>query len=185
MKLHQDLCVTCDMNLNPRVRCAFGNVVIHLDLLLLLRTYAHKQLSRNWLKLAENKNKPTLKIIIIKLIKIHSTHRVHCGYLDLLNYNRCCWFVKEKIQGVSSTGPPLKINKRQSTCKSHQKSSQCQIFQWVWHLVIFRAEQLKKPPCICSCNCICIFIFYKKSPLLQWISNKYAHLCGDAWMGLM
>ena len=116
------------MNLNPRVRCAFGNVVIHLDLLLLLRTYAHKQLSRNWLKLAENKNKPTLKIIIIKLIKIHSTHRVHCGYLDLLNYNRCCWFVKEKIQGVSSTGPPLKINKRQSTCKSHQKSSQCQNF---------------------------------------------------------
>ena len=26
-------------------------------------------------------------------------------------------------------------------CKSHQKSSKCQIFQWVWHLVIFRAEQ--------------------------------------------
>ena len=26
-------------------------------------------------------------------------------------------------------------------CKSHQKSSKCQIFQLVWHLVIFRAEQ--------------------------------------------
>ena len=35
-------------------------------------------------------------------------------------------------------------------CKSHQKSSKCQIFQWVWHLFIFRAEQSKKPPCICT-----------------------------------
>ena len=26
-------------------------------------------------------------------------------------------------------------------CKSRQKSFKCQIFQWVWHLVIFRAEQ--------------------------------------------
>ena len=32
-------------------------------------------------------------------------------------------------------------------CKSHKKSSKCQIFQWVWHLVIFRADQLKRPPC--------------------------------------
>ena len=31
--------------------------------------------------------------------------------------------------------------------KSHQKSSKCQNFLWVWHLVIFRADQSKKPPC--------------------------------------
>ena len=42
----------------------------------------------------------------------------------------------------------LKMTKCQITCKSLQKSSKCQIFQWVWHLVIFRADQLKKPPCI-------------------------------------
>ena len=34
------------------------------------------------------------------------------------------------------------------TCKSLQKSSKCQNFLRVWHLVIFRADQLKKPPCI-------------------------------------
>ena len=39
------------------------------------------------------------------------------------------------------------MTKCQITCKSLQKSSKCQIFQWVWHLVIFRADQLKKPPC--------------------------------------
>ena len=36
----------------------------------------------------------------------------------------------------------------QITCKSLQKSSKCQNFLRVWHLVIFRADQLKKPPCI-------------------------------------
>ena len=40
------------------------------------------------------------------------------------------------------------MTKCQITCKSLQKSSKCQIFQWVWHLVIFRADQLKKPPCM-------------------------------------
>ena len=35
----------------------------------------------------------------------------------------------------------------QITCKSFQKSSKCQNFLRVWHLVILRADQLKKPPC--------------------------------------
>ena len=38
------------------------------------------------------------------------------------------------------------MTKCQITCKSLQKSSKCQIFQWVWHLVIFRADQLKNHP---------------------------------------
>ena len=39
------------------------------------------------------------------------------------------------------------MTKCQITCKSLQKSSKCQNFLRVWHLVIFRAEQFKKPPC--------------------------------------
>ena len=35
------------------------------------------------------------------------------------------------------------------TCKSLQKSSECQNFLRVWHLVIFRADQSKRTPCIC------------------------------------
>ena len=44
------------------------------------------------------------------------------------------------------------MTKCQITCKSLQKSSKCQNFLRVWHLVIFRADQLKKPPCI-SARC--------------------------------
>ena len=40
------------------------------------------------------------------------------------------------------------MTKCQITCKSLQKSSRCQNFLRVWHLVIFRADQLKKPPCM-------------------------------------
>ena len=40
------------------------------------------------------------------------------------------------------------MTKCQITCKSLQKSSKCQNFLRVWHLVIFREDQLKKPPCI-------------------------------------
>ena len=36
------------------------------------------------------------------------------------------------------------MTKCQITCKSLQKSSKCQNFLRVWHLVIFRADQLKK-----------------------------------------
>ena len=39
------------------------------------------------------------------------------------------------------------MTKCQITCKSLQKSSKCQNFLRVWHLVISRADQLKKPPC--------------------------------------
>ena len=49
--------------------------------------------------------------------------------------------------GCFLTGPPQKMTKYQITCKSPQKSSKCQNFLRVWHLVIFRADQSKKPPC--------------------------------------
>ena len=39
------------------------------------------------------------------------------------------------------------MTKCQITCKSLQKSSKCQNLLRVWHLVIFRADQLKRPPC--------------------------------------
>ena len=39
------------------------------------------------------------------------------------------------------------MTKCQITCKSLQKSSKCQNFLRVWDLVIFWADQLKKPPC--------------------------------------
>ena len=52
------------------------------------------------------------------------------------------------IQGVFFNWSALKMTKCQITCKSLQKSSKCQNFLRVWHLVIFRADQLKKPPCI-------------------------------------
>ena len=53
------------------------------------------------------------------------------------------------LQGVFFNWSALKMTKCQITCKSLQKSSKCQNFLRVWHLVIFRADQLKKPPCIC------------------------------------
>ena len=52
------------------------------------------------------------------------------------------------IQGGFFNWSALKMTKCQITCKSLQKSSKCQSFLRVWHLVIFRADQLKKPPCI-------------------------------------
>ena len=54
------------------------------------------------------------------------------------------------VQGGFFNWSALKMTKCQITCKSLQKSSKCQIFQWVRHLVIFRADQLKKPPCTIS-----------------------------------
>ena len=47
------------------------------------------------------------------------------------------------------------MTKCQITCKSLQKSSKCQNFLRVWHLVIFRADQLKKPPCISKKVILC------------------------------
>ena len=55
------------------------------------------------------------------------------------------------IQGGFFNWSALKMTKCQITCKSLQKSSKCQNFLRVWHLVIFRADQLKKPPCIYQC----------------------------------
>ena len=52
------------------------------------------------------------------------------------------------------------MTKCQITCNSLQKSSKCQIFLRVWHLVIFRADQSKKPPCIMYSYYIsCLFCF--------------------------
>ena len=51
------------------------------------------------------------------------------------------------LQGGFFNWSALKMTKCQITCKSLQKSSKCQNFLRVWHLVIFRADQLKKPPC--------------------------------------
>ena len=48
------------------------------------------------------------------------------------------------IQGGFFNWSALKMIKCQITCKSLQKSSKCQNFLRVWHLVIFRADQLKK-----------------------------------------
>ena len=45
------------------------------------------------------------------------------------------------IQGGFFNWSALKMTKCQFTCKSLQKSSKCQNFLRVWHLVIFRAEQ--------------------------------------------
>ena len=52
------------------------------------------------------------------------------------------------IQGGFFNWSALKMTKCQITFKSLQKSSKCQNFLRVWHLVIFRADQSKKPPCI-------------------------------------
>ena len=51
------------------------------------------------------------------------------------------------------------MTKCQITCKSLQKSSKCQNFLRVWHLVIFRADQLKKPPCMCAKLTLVSFCF--------------------------
>ena len=58
------------------------------------------------------------------------------------------WLTKHFIQGGFFNWSALKMTKCQITCKSLQKSSKCQNFLRVWDLVIFRADQLKKPPCI-------------------------------------
>ena len=58
------------------------------------------------------------------------------------------WIEVLYIQGGFFNWSALKMTKCQFTCKSLQKSSKCQNFLRVWHLVIFRADQLKKPPCM-------------------------------------
>ena len=61
--------------------------------------------------------------------------------------------VNSYIKGGFFNWSALKMTKCQITCKSLQKSSKCQNFLRVWNLVIFRADQLKKPPCICFGRC--------------------------------
>ena len=57
------------------------------------------------------------------------------------------------VQGGFFNWSAQKMTKCQITCKSLQKSSKCQNFQRVWHLVIFWADQLKKPPCKLLTHC--------------------------------
>ena len=71
----------------------------------------------------------------------------HCRFLHLSKV-KVSLFVEFYIQGVFFDWSAPKMTKCQITCKSLQKSSKCQNFLRVCHLVIFRADQLKKPPCI-------------------------------------
>ena len=73
------------------------------------------------------------------------THREHKLSTSVtLEFNQS----STQIQGGFFNWSALKMTKCQITCKSLQKSSKCQNFLRVWHLVIFRADQWKKPPCI-------------------------------------
>ena len=77
------------------------------------------------------------------------------------------------LQGGFFNWSALKMTKCQITCKSLQKSSKCQIFLRVWHLVIFRADQLKKPPCIFLTNLIRNYFFVS----FQLYVNVYLKFC--------
>ena len=73
-------------------------------------------------------------------------------------FRHTCWqTVKSQDLFLERTGK-LKWSKQRSTLitnhvrlhsKSHQKSSKCQNLPRVWHLIIFRADQSKKPHCMC------------------------------------
>ena len=69
--------------------------------------------------------------------------------------------VDQVVQGGFFNWSALKMTKCQITCKSLQKSSKCQNFLRVWHLVIFRADQLKNHPVYHLCinqNCFLVLI---------------------------
>ena len=70
---------------------------------------------------------------------------------DLLELNKLANIMEQMrlhIQGGFFDCSAQKLTKCQITCKFLEKSSKYQNFQRVWHLVIFWAEQSKKPPCI-------------------------------------
>ena len=48
---------------------------------------------------------------------------------------------EQRYRAVFFTGPPLKVLSVKLHSKSHQKSSKCQNFVRVWHLVVFWADQ--------------------------------------------
>ena len=60
------------------------------------------------------------------------------------------------------------MTKCQITCKSLQKSSKCQNFLRVWHLVILRADQLKKPTCTFS-----IFLILQREDELNYVEEIF------------
>ena len=67
---------------------------------------------------------------------------------------------------------PKKLTKCQITCKSLQKSYKCQNFLRVWHLVIFRADQLKKPPCMFDYRWL-LWLSWWLSRMTSWASFPY------------
>ena len=68
--------------------------------------------------------------------------------VHIYNISKCKdYAAKKNLQGGFFNWSAQKMTKCQITCKSLQKSSKCQNFLRVWDLVIFRADQLKKPPC--------------------------------------
>ena len=69
------------------------------------------------------------------------------------------------------------MTKCQITCKSLQKSSKCQNFLRVWHLVIFRADQLKKPPCTSACV---VHVIRDSAEVERFVnSDKIVAISGD------
>ena len=70
---------------------------------------------------------------------------------------------------VFFTVPPKKMTKCQITCKSLQKSSKCQNFRRVWHLVIFWADQSIKPPYIYY-DAVFVCLSRKMSTFLKGLS---------------
>ena len=82
--------------------------------------------------------------------------------ISILMLQEQFWSTKAEmiIQGGFFNWSALKMTKCQITCKSLQKSSKCQNFLRVWHLVIFRADQLKKPPCIIPKNTIMYIVLF-------------------------
>ena len=73
------------------------------------------------------------------------------------------------------------MTKCQITCKFLQKSSKCQNFLRVWHLVIFRADQLKKPPCMSFVSesllkqniFVCFFTTFKNQSTTTIVKHIY------------
>ena len=92
-----------------------------------------------------------------------------------------CARVVLHLQGGFFNWSAQKMTKCQITCKSLQKSSKCQNFLRVWDLVIFRADQLKKPPCIYSFS----HLDYTKMKYAIVLNHTYMAEAKDVIMGTL
>ena len=96
------------------------------------------------------------KQVVVSGVFVSSNHQSCTGEIQLLTKPKSQRMGKEEekvlhsrlflrmdvnIQGGFFNWSAQKMTKCQITCKSLQKSSKCQNFQRVWHLVIFRADQ--------------------------------------------